>query len=61
MVNELSIPEEIRQVSQNIKIVHFGIVIKREDPWKNLIGKITMKQKVSIEDMMHFKGFEDVS
>lgn len=61
MANELSIPEEIRQVSQNIKIVHFGVVIRREDPWKQLTGRIIMKQKVSIEDMMHFKGFEDVS
>jgi|GEM_PF-4700110 len=60
-MQDMKIPEEIKQISQNIKIIHFGIVIRKEDPWKNLIGKITMKQKVSIEDMFHFKGFEDVS
>lgn len=61
-MQDLKLPEEIRRVSQNIKIIHFGVVMERkEDPWKQLTGKIIMKQKISVEDMFHFKGFEDVS
>ena len=61
-MQDIKLLEEIKKVSQNIKIIHFGVVMERkEDPWKQLTGRIIMKQKISVEDMFHFKGFEDVS
>ncbi len=58
----LKIPEGIKQVSQNVKIVYFGVAIKKKkDPWGAITGKILMKQEVAVEDLFHFKGFEDVA
>lgn len=62
MLKNLDIPEEIKQISKNIKIVYFGVAIqKKKDPWEQLTGKITIKRKIVVEDMLHLKGFEDES
>ncbi|MFZ2411641.1 MAG: hypothetical protein WAW23_08740 [Candidatus Methanoperedens sp.] len=62
MLKNLDIPGEIKKVSRNIKIVYLGVEIqKTKDPWEQLTGKIIMKQKVDIEEMLHSKGFEDAS
>ena len=62
MLKNLDIPGEIKQVSRNIKIVYLGVEIKKaKDPWERLTGKIIMKQKVDIEEILHSKGFEDAS
>lgn len=62
MLKNLDIPGEIKQVSRNIKIVYLGVEIqKAKDPWEQLTGKIIMKRKVDIEEMLHSKGFEDAS
>lgn len=61
MLKSMEIPENIRKVSNNIKIIYFGEAIqKKKDPWEQLTGKITMKRKIVVEDMLHAKGFEDV-
>lgn len=60
MLKNMHISEDIKKVSKNIKIVYFGEAIqKKEDPWEQLTGKITMKRKIVVEDMLHSKGFED--
>ncbi len=62
MLKNMDIPEEIKQVSQNIKIVYLGVAIqKKKDPWEQLTGKIAIKRKVVVEDLLHLKGFEDDS
>ncbi len=60
MLKNLDIPEEIKKVSRNIKIVYLGEnVQKKEDPWEQITGKITMKRKIVVEDLLQSKGFED--
>ena len=60
MLKNPEISDNIRKVSRNIKIIYFGEVIqKNEDPWEQITGKITMKHKISVEDLLHSKGFED--
>jgi len=60
MLKNLEISEDIKKVSRNIKIIYFGEIIqKKQDPWEQLTGKITMKRKISVEDILHSKGFED--
>lgn len=50
MLKNLDIPEEIKKVSRNIKIIYFGEAIqKKEDPWEQLTGKITIKRKIAVE------------
>ncbi|MGB8218473.1 MAG: hypothetical protein WCE94_14345 [Candidatus Methanoperedens sp.] len=62
MLKNLDIPGEIKQISRNMKIVYLGVEIqKAKDPWERFTGKIIMKQKVDIEEMLHSKGFEDAS
>ncbi|MCG2736020.1 MAG: hypothetical protein L6282_06450 [Candidatus Methanoperedenaceae archaeon] len=62
MLKNQEISEDIKKVSRNIKIIYFGEIIqKKEDPWEQLTGKITMKRKISVEDMLHSKGFEDAT
>lgn len=62
MLKNLEISEDIKKVSRNIKIIYFGEIIqKNEDPWEQLTGKITMKRKISAEDMLHSKGFENAA
>ncbi len=60
MLKNLDVPEEIKKVSRNIKIVYLGETVqKKEDPWEQITGKITMKRKIVVEDMLQSKGFED--
>jgi hypothetical protein len=61
MLKSMEIPENIRKMSHNIKIIYFGEAIqKKDDPWEQLTGKITMKRKIVVEDLLQSKGFEDV-
>ncbi len=53
------LPTEIRQISQRMKIIRFGSVFPKGDPWKKITSIFKFGKKVNIEQFLKQKGFED--
>ena len=55
-----SAPPRLTELSRRMKIVHFGAVVgKTPSAWDALAGMFRAGQRVSIEDMLHEKGFDE--
>lgn len=56
-INQL--PIKLKQISQHMKIIRFGSLFSKEDPWKKITSVFKFGRKVDIEHLLKQKGFED--
>jgi len=49
----------IKQISQHMKIIRFGFILPKEDPWKKITSVFKFGKRVDIEHLLNQKGFED--
>lgn len=56
-INQLS--TKIKQISQHMKVIRFGFILPREDPWKKITSMFKFGKKVNVEHLLKQKGFED--
>ena len=61
-VEALSLPQRIKEISEKVKIIRFGIVYEtKENPWDRLAGMFTTSRPVDIEEMLDARGFEETA
>ena len=53
------LPITIKQISQHMKIIRFGFILPKEDPWKKITSMFKFGKKVDVEHLLKQKGFED--
>jgi hypothetical protein len=57
-----SLPPRLTELSRRMKTVHFGAVVgKSPSAWHALAGMFCAGQRVSIEDLLDEKGFDEAS
>jgi hypothetical protein len=57
---EESLPCRIREISERVKIIRFGIVHRAAPgPWQRLAGMFHLDRPVSVEEMLEVRGFEE--
>jgi len=57
---EESLPRRIREISERVKIIRFGIVHEAApSPWQRLAGMFHLDRPVSGEEMLDVRGFEE--
>ena len=55
-----SLPIRIREISERVKIIRFGIVHEAaSSPWQRLAGTFHLDHPVSVEEMLNVRGFEE--
>jgi hypothetical protein len=55
-----SLPGRIRDISERVKIVRFGVVYETgPSPWHQLAGMFHLDHPVSVEEMLDVRGFEE--
>ena len=52
-------PLEIKQISQHMKVIRFGSLLSKKNPWQKITGILKLSKKVDIEHLLKQKGFED--
>ena len=58
-VEKFSLSQRIKEISEKVKIIRFGIVYETKgSPWDGLAGMFTMSRPVDIEEMLDARGFE---
>jgi hypothetical protein len=61
-VEAFSLPRRIKEISEKVKIIRFGIVYEtKENPWDRLAGMFTMSRPLDIEEMLDARGFEETA
>ena len=53
------LPLSLREISQHMKIIRFGFMRSKKDPWEKITGLFKIGKKIAIEDIVKQKGFED--
>jgi len=55
-----SLPLRIREISERVKIIRFGIVREAApNPWQRLAGMFHLDRPVSVEEILDARGFEE--
>ena len=58
----LSLPRTVREISERVKVIRFGVVRKAtESPWNRLAGMFATSGPVRIEEMLHARGDEETA
>lgn len=61
-VEEFPLSQRIKEISEKVKIIRFGIVYEtKRSPWDRLTGMFTMSRPVDIEEMLDARGFEETT
>ena len=61
-VEAFSLPQRIKEISEKVKIIRFGIVSENKgSPWDRLAGMFTVSRLVDIEEMLDARGFEETA
>jgi len=55
----MQIPKPIYDLSRNMKIIRYEQLLVG-DPWESITGKLEIGRKISIEELLEERGFEDV-
>jgi len=59
-VEAFPVSQRIREISEKVKIIRFGIVYEAKgSPWDRLAGMFTVSRPVDIEEMLDARGFEE--
>ena len=59
-VEEFLLSQRIKEISEKVKIIRFGIVYETKgSPWDRLASMLTVSRPVDIEEMLDAKGFEE--
>ena len=59
-VEEFLLSQRIKEISEKVKIIRFGIVYETKgSPWDRLAGMFTVSRPVDIEEMLDARGFEE--
>jgi hypothetical protein len=59
-VEEPSLSQRIKDISEKVKIIRFGIVYEpQESPWDRLAGMFAVSKPVDIEEILDARGFEE--
>ena len=53
------VPIKVKQISQHMKIIRFGSILPKEDPWKKITSMFKFGEKINIEHLLKQKGFEN--
>lgn len=57
---EETLPPKVREISQRVKIIRFGVVQERpKSPWTRLAGMFHLGRRANIEEMLDARGFDE--
>lgn len=59
-VTQEELPPRIREISQRVKIIRFGILQEPgPSPWEKLAGMFRLGHPLNVEEMLDARGFEE--